>query len=53
MEHCLYNCSKEYIDSIDSNLFNQISNSIKTLSKHETQAEINNEILLDLASKGW
>jgi hypothetical protein len=53
MEHCFYNCSKEYINSIDLNLYKDLVGSINSLSKHETQAGINNDILIDLSNKGW
>lgn len=51
--HYFFNCSKEYINSIDSKLFDTINETVFSLIKRETQKEINNDILHSLAAKGW
>lgn len=52
-EHYLYNCSKEYITSINLNLFNELSEIISILPKRQTQSEINKDFILLLGTKGW
>jgi hypothetical protein len=39
-----YNCSPEYINSIDNNLYDQIITAIKQLPKRQTQSEINQDL---------
>lgn len=52
-EHYFYNCSKEYIDRINLNLFNEIISSIADMPKHETQSDINRYLFTQLTQKGW
>lgn len=47
-----YNCSKEYINKIGNNLYDEIEKTLATLGKRETQSEINNDILLALTKQG-
>ena len=48
-----YNCSQEYIRSIDPDLHNQIFTAIQQLPKRQTQSEINADMFWLLTSKGW
>lgn len=52
-ESFFYNCSKEYVNTIDSDLFNSIADIISNLPKRNTQMEINNDLLIEFTSKGW
>ena len=38
MQSCYYNCSREYVDSIDPNLHDEISGIITDLPKKKTRA---------------
>jgi len=48
-----YNCSPEYINSIDEHLHDQIITTIEQLPKRQTQSEINSELFWYLTSDGW
>ena len=48
-----YNCSPEYIDSIRSNLVNDISEIINKLPKRKTQSEINRDLFWLFNWKRW
>ena len=48
-----YNCSPEYINSIDTDLYNQIITIINQLPKRQTQSEINSDLFWLLTSHGW
>ena len=48
-----YNCSPEYIQSIDHALYDQIINIINQLPKRQTQSEINSDLFWLLTSYGW
>lgn len=52
-DHYFYNCSKEYIDSINSTLYEEITEVISQLPKKQTQSEINNDLFWSLTSRGW
>jgi len=52
-EQFFYNCSKEYIHSIDSNLYKEILNIISKLPKRATQSEINQDLLWLFTNEGW
>ena len=52
-EEYFYNCSREYINSIDSSLYHELSSIIAKLTKRHTQSEINNDIFWLLTSQGW
>jgi len=52
-DHYFYNCSKEYIDSIDSTLYEEITEVISCLPKRQIQTEINNDLFWLLTSRGW
>ena len=53
VENYFYRCSKEYIDAIGTNLYNEIVDVIKLLPKRQTQAEINRDFFWLLTNKGW
>jgi hypothetical protein len=48
-----YNCSEEYIKSIDPGLYEELSSVIRKLPKRSTQALINNDLFWLLTAKGW
>ena len=48
-----YNCSPEYIKSIDTDLYDQIITVINRLPKRQTQSEINSDLFWLLTSHGW
>ena len=52
-ESYFYNCSPEYIQFIDQDLYNQVLDSIKQLPKRQTQSEINADLFWLLVSLGW
>ena len=53
LQNYYYNCSPEYIYSIDSGLYDQIVAVISTLPKRDKQSEINSDLFWLLASYGW
>jgi hypothetical protein len=48
-----YNCSPDYIASIDPDLHSEVGSIIRMLLKRETQAEINADLFWLFASKDW
>ena len=52
-ESYFYNCSPEYINSIDAHLHDQIITIINQLPKRQTQSEINSDLFWYLTSGGW
>ena len=48
-----YNCSTEYINSIDNDLYNQIISITNQLPKRLTQSEINSDLFWLLTNQGW
>jgi len=52
-ESYYYNCSPEYIESIDPDLSEQILSIIKNLPKRQTQSEINADLFWSLTKYGW
>ena len=48
-----YNCSTEYIHSIDPHLHEQVESVIRLLPKRETQSEINADLFWLFTSKDW
>lgn len=52
-ETYFYNCSKDYIHSIDSNLYEQIIDTVSALPKRAKQTGVNNDLFWLLTSKGW
>ena len=52
MENYFYRCSKEYIDAIETHLYNEIVDVIKLLPKRQTQSEINRDFFWLLTNKG-
>ena len=48
-----YNCSKEYIRSIDPVLYEEVTGLIAKLPKRQKQEEINDDLFWLLTSKGW
>ena len=53
LQNYYYNCSPEYIYSIDNGLYDQIVSVISTLPKRNTQSEINSDLFWLLTSYGW
>ena len=53
LESYYYNCSPDYIDSIDAGLQDEITDSIDLLPKRQKQSEINVDLFWLLTSKGW
>jgi hypothetical protein len=52
-EDFFYNCSKEYIHSIDPSLYTEITEILTRLPKRQKQEEINNDLFWLLTNKGW
>jgi hypothetical protein len=48
-----YNCSPDYIDTIDPSLHNQILSILSQLPKRQTQSEINSDLFWLLLADGW
>ena len=48
-----YNCSPEYIHSIDAGLHNQVLGVVEQLSKRQTQSEINADLFWLLTNNRW
>jgi len=48
-----YNCSPEYIHSIDPDIHDEILASVDQLPKRQTQSEINADLFWELTSGGW
>lgn len=48
-----YNCSKDYIKSIDGNLYQEITGIVSILPKRNTQSKINNDLFWLLTARGW
>ena len=48
-----YSCSPEYIQSIDSSLYDQIISVVGRVPKRETQSEINADLFWLFTSEGW
>ena len=53
LQSYFYNCSPEYINSIDPNLKDQIIIVISRLPKRQTQSEINSDLFWHLTLNGW
>lgn len=53
MESYFYNCSKEYIKTLSSELFTEITDSVAKLPKRSTQKEINDDLVWLLSARGW
>ena len=53
IESYFYNCSPDYIESIDHSLHNQILSNLAQLPKRLTQSEINSDLFWLLLSDGW
>ena len=52
-DHYFYNCSKEYVESINQGLFSEINEVIGKLPKRNVQAEINADIFRLLTKYTW
>lgn len=52
-DNYFYNCSKEYIDFINPNLYDEIIKVISCIPKRQIQTEINNDLFWLLTSRGW
>ncbi len=53
LESYYYNCSPEYIKSIDVGLHGEIASAITLLPKRQKQSEINADLFWLLTSKDW
>jgi hypothetical protein len=55
MDHSdyFYGCSKEYIQYIDSGLYDDLTSAINKLPKRQTQTQINNDLFWLLTAAGW
>lgn len=53
LENYFYNCSKEYVVSINQGMYQEINDVIHELRKRTTQAEVNQDLFLHLIEKGW
>jgi len=53
LESYFYNCSPEYINSIDPALFDDIHDIVQQLPKRETQSQINADLFWLLTSVDW
>ena len=52
-EMYFYNCSREYISTIDSTLYDEMLEVISKLPKRETQSQINQDLFWLLTEKDW
>ena len=52
-ESYFYNCSKQYLDSINTVLYGEVLDVVSQLPKRRTQAELNTDLFWLLTSKGW
>lgn len=48
-----YNCSKEYINRINPQLYTEITSIVESLTKRSTQKELNRDLLISFASNEW
>lgn len=48
-----YNCSREYVESVDGGLLAEISRELAGLPKCDTQSDLNKEIFKRLVMRGW
>ena len=48
-----YNCSPEYIQTIDLGLYDQIITAVSRVPKRQTQSEINADLFWLFTSEGW
>ena len=48
-----YNCSREYIEAIDPDLYCQITDAVARLPKRQNQRQINNDLFWLLTTQGW
>jgi len=53
LESYYYNCSQEYINSINAGLQDEITGAIDLLPKRQKQSEINTDLFWLLTSKDW
>ena len=53
LDSYFYNCSPDYINSIDAGLYEQIVGAVEQLPKRQTQSEINRDLFWLLTSDGW
>jgi len=53
LQSYFYNCSPDYIDSIDPSLHSSILSTLNQLPKRQTQSEINSDLFWLLLSDGW
>ena len=53
IDHFFYNCSKEYVESIDHGLFSEINDVIRNLPKRNFQAEVNGDLFWSLTQNKW
>jgi hypothetical protein len=48
-----YGCSRDYVDQIESTLYEEVTSAIGGLPKRSKQAEINQDLFWLLTSRGW
>jgi hypothetical protein len=48
-----YSCSPEYVQTIDSSLYDQIISAVGRVPKRQTQSEINADLFWLFTSEGW
>ena len=53
LESYYYNCSTDYIDSIDPSLHSSILSSLSQLPKRQTRSQINSDLFWQLLADGW
>jgi len=52
-ENYFYRCSREYVDSIDLDLYHEIISIVSSIPKRSTQAEVNRDLFWLSTSRGW
>jgi len=52
-EHYYYSCSREYINRISPNLYDEVTSAIINMPKHQTQSEINRYLFERLTELSW
>lgn len=53
MNLCFYNCSRDYINSIDGNIYGEIKTIIEDAPQFETQEQVNSYLFERFTEKGW
>lgn len=53
LESYFYNCSRDYVHTIDPTLHEEIESALLLLPKKKTQSQINRDLFWLLTSRGW